>query len=169
MNFNRRNGLILRNSEHPDILPIASNMRKADVAEIKASHGYNPFEALEVGIRYSRICLTAEFKGTPIAMFGAVETPPFENGKNFLLGTAQIWMLGTPEVEKIWICFGLVSKKVITYLLQYYQKLFNYVDVRNEKSVKWLTWCGAKFHDAVPYGPENQLFRYFYFEREVKV
>lgn len=148
----KRGDLVIRETEHTDLMPIAFNMRQADCNEIWASSNLMPLEALEKGTKFSRPCLTAELKGKPIAMFGLVPTSPI---------AATIWFLGTPEVDSISICFGRLSKLMVLKFLKMYPSLQNYVDVRNKKSIEWLKWLGAKFSDPEPYGVMQQMFQFF--------
>lgn len=153
----KRGDLVIRTSEHFDILPIAYNMRHADIEEIWASNNSTPNEALTNGLLCSKPCLTAELKGVPIAMFGLV---PTEDEKR-----STIWFLGTPEAEKISICFGRLSRLLVKRFLKDHEILFNYVDARNYHSIKWLKWLGAKFNKKAPYGVMNRPFKMFTIEK----
>jgi hypothetical protein len=141
-----------------DVVLIAGRMRQSDRDEIMASDGASPIEGLERGIDTSRLCHTVVFKGVPIAMFGVV---PAEDG------SGSLWLLGTDELDNLATCFGRTSRKIIRQLLEVYPHLFNYVDARNQKTIDWLTWCGAEFSEAKPYGVEKRMFKRFDFKKKV--
>ena len=156
MIYIKKRDVLIRDSAHPDILPIATFMRKADVNEIWASHMLYPYEALVHGFENSKVCITAEHKGVPVMMAGVV--PINEE-------TASVWMLGTPEVDRLTVRFCKISRNVVSILLGFYPKLYNYVDVRNKKSIEWLKWCGAKFESPAPYGISKLPFQFFILEK----
>lgn len=148
--------LVIRASEHSDILPIAFNMRDADCEEIWASHHATPEEALSRGIMHSKPCLTALWKGKPVAMFGVTPTETEE---------AIVWFLGTKVVDEHRICFCKMSRFIMKKFYDIYPTLYNWVDVRNTKSIQWLKWLGARFDVACEYGMENLMFNHFILRR----
>jgi hypothetical protein len=149
--FNR-GALEIRDASHADILPIAHNMRDGDVQEVWASHCKTPAEALTIGMKNSAVCYTAVQAGVPCAMFGVVPMPD---------GDGQIWFLGTDLTYEIKICFGRVSRIIVDRFLKIYPALYNYVDVRNKKSIEWLKWLGASFLEPKPYGDLGLPFQFF--------
>jgi len=149
--------LMIRESTHEDILPIAFNMRHADVEEIWASHNATPLEALNRGIMFSKPCLTALWKEKPVAMFGV--TP-------MKAGNAIVWFLGTDVVDKHRVCFCKMSRFIMKKFYEIYPTMYNWVDVRNTKSIEWLKWLGAKFDSACEYGSEQLMFNHFVLRRK---
>lgn len=148
----------IRQSHPIDVYHISNNMRKSDRDEIWASNKITGLQALDFGMKYSSICFSAERNGNPMAMFGVVPFP--EHGE-----IASVWMLGTDDLDKSWLTLGKKSKKIVNYFLRFYPVLFNYVDVRNEKTIAWLEWLGAEFDAPKPHGALGLNFRYFYFVR----
>lgn len=132
-------------------------LREADKKEIWASHHRTSEQALAKGYQESVICFTVEHKGKPIAMFGVV-------AKTILGRTASVWFLASSEMDKMQYIFKH-SRKFINLMLSYYPVLGNWVSIENRQSIRWLHWCGAEFSLAVPYGIEQQLFKYFRFRR----
>ena len=132
-------------------------LRAADKREIWKSHHRTPEQALIEGYKESIVCLTVELNGKAIAMFGIVP--------HTILGrTASIWFLASSEMNKIQHIFRH-SRRFINLMLSYYPILENWVDIENRQSIRWLHWCGAEFSLAVPYGVEQQYFKYFRFRR----
>ena len=154
----QRGLLSVRQSVASDIQPIAQNMRLADCNEIMASHNILPEPALLAGLEFSTICLTVCVKDKPVAMCGVAAQHPTSN-------IGSVWLLATPDLERAWLCFGIFGKQVMAKFLEDYVTLYNYVDVRNKKSIHWLRSLGAKFEDPKPYGPGKLPFMYFTIER----
>lgn len=149
----------VRRAEFSDIKIVAENMRESDVREIWASHHHTPDLALEIGIKNSLICFTIEYKNYPVAMFGLY-------AESLLGNRGVIWFLGTNKLNRMKSTFVRSSKKFIKYLLSWYPYLYNYVDVRNQDSIKWLLSCGAKLRPPVRFGKDQEWFQYFSFERQ---
>jgi len=149
---------LVRDSNIEDVFELAKNMREADKKEIWKSHHRTPEEALLSGHTESVFCSTVEYKESPIAMFGIVP-------EMFLSNNAFIWLLASPRLNEIQKTFIKHSRHFIDLMLGYYPLLFNFVDVENKQSIKWLKWCGAKLGPVVIYGVEQQPFQYFEFRR----
>ena len=118
----------------------------------------HPQAAILTGYRESVISLTATINGEPVAITGIVPT-------TFLGNSAVIWMLATDKINKIPRRFAKQSRLIIGRFLQHYPHLYNFVDIENTGSIKWLKWCGAEFGPVNNYGMEQKPFRYFQFLR----
>ena len=129
MNLNFKDGVIVRDSVATDIEPISKNMRIADIQEIWRSHGHTPLQSLTIAFYTSTLCYTVEHNNKRAAMFGVVP-------ESFLGSRGSIWLLGTNDLAKIQRKLIRHSRSVIKYLLQHYQHLDNYVDVKNTLSIK---------------------------------
>jgi len=168
---------------HTDhIFWLASNMSKADRDECQAG-GLGPFRALsdslersvaawtgmvetpvmsdECGVMNGKRAadsssfITHHSSLRPVCMFGV--TP-----LDILGGIGSPWLLGTEEVKRYGLTFLRFNKKYIPVMLELFPRLVNYVDVRNEISVRWLKWLGFRFDAApVPYGPFGMPFYRF--------
>lgn len=137
-----------------DLASVAARIRKADKDEIWASHLIEPLPALAMGLKCSVFCDTVFRDELPIAVYGVVPNP-------MKLGTACIWMLGTNELDQVPHAFGKMTHTIIQDIWETYPVLYNYVDVRNKKSIGWLKSCGAQFQDPAPYGVAKMPFVYF--------
>lgn len=140
------------------VTAIAAAARQADVDEVAASSGSTVQLALERGMAASHEPMTAMLDGTPVCMFGAV---PW----SALGGQAAIWMLGTIEMDRIAVQRDLlrISRRIIDYYQQMYPRcLYNAVDERNTKAIRWLRWLGFKFADPILIGPQCRPFLPFY-------
>ena len=149
----------VRDADMKDVFALAPNVREADKREIWKSHHRTPEGALMSGYTSSVFCLTIIYKGKPIAMFGV-------SPESLLSDKAIVWLLASQELEKVQKTFIRNNKRIIAMFLAHYPTLYNFVDVENKQSIKWLMWCGAHIGTAVPYGIEQKLFNYFEFRRE---
>jgi len=159
MIYYNKNNVVCRDAQIGDIIPIAKNMRRADREEIMASNNHAPKDALEEGYNKSDHCLTIEYKGEPIAMFGVVPNP-------LSASHAAVWLLGTPKIKTIRATFVKASRFFMAMLLDYYPYLYNFVDARNKDSIEWLKWCRAEFKAPTNYGVANIPFVLFTIRRE---
>lgn len=79
-----------------------------------------------------------------------------------LLGKqAAPWMLGTPLIDKHPSVLISESRKYVARMLSQYPHLFNCVDARNKRSIRWLKWLGFTIHPAAPYGVAQLPFHLF--------
>lgn len=150
---------LVRDAKLEDIDYLAMHLREEDKKEIWRSHHQTPQTALLEGFNNSTLCLAVEYKRNPIGMFGVVP-------QTILGRKAAIWLLGSPEIEKIQRAFLKQSRRFINLMLDYYPFLQNWVDAENLKSIQWLKWLKADIEEPAPYGVEGALFRYFQFRRK---
>ena len=54
------------------------------------------------------------------------------------------------------------SKIIIEEMKKEFELLFNVVDARYIKAIKWLRWCGFTVKEAEPFGTLQQPFHEFY-------
>lgn len=148
---------MVRPSRFSDIQHLKDKLRAADVDEVRSLTGQTPEEALSHSRRISDCCQTVLFKGVPVAMFG---TAPVE------MGRAGVWFLASEDLSKMWFSFLKMSRECISRMLDAHPVLYNYVDARNEQSIAWLRWCGAKFERAKKMGVENKPFHFFTIQKE---
>lgn len=145
-------------AEHIPLL--VARARQADVDEVGAANGATIAQALEHGLAHSRRAYTVFLDGEVACMFGA--TPYSE-----LSGIGVAWMLGTTVLDR-----GLARKcllrhagPAIRHLLELYPSLiFNYVDARNTRAIRFLRWAGFTVMSAIPYGRDRRPFHPFYLQ-----
>lgn len=140
------------------VAPIAERMRPADVAEVLASSGKSPYEALMFSLTGSAQAWTAALDGQPEVMFGVADL-------NILTGLGAPWLLGTDAVERNYRQFLRRSLSWREQLSERYSVLRNFVDDRNEVSKRWLSWMGFTLFDPIPVGVNGEMFRMFELRR----
>lgn len=126
----------VRKAKLKDALELAPKVRKGDRQEIMASDGVSPLEALVIpftqqGKIYSII--GAKSEGV-IGMFGSV--PSKEKGYGV------VWLLSSEHLFKHTKQFIKECPKWIDDMSKGYEHVYNFVDERNWKSLKWLQFLG---------------------------
>lgn len=140
------------------IARIAADMRPADVEEVWASNHHTPLEALAKGWAVSDFSAVVTHDGVPLVMLGVVKG-------DILTGSGVVWLLGTNEALKHRRIFLEQTRGVLDELLSICPRLHNYVHTENKTSVRWLKHIGFTIEDAVPYGPDGEMFHPFHLER----
>jgi hypothetical protein len=152
---------LLRHSTLFDIERLSPRMREADRAEIWASNHSTPERSLHRGFMVSELMFSLENDGQIVAMMGLT---PMDGTRDL----AGVWLLGSDEIEEIAGSFVRATRFAIYEVaLKRYPELFNFVDVRNRKSIRWLKRMGAQFDEPAPYGVDGLPFRRFTLRREV--
>ena len=114
---------------------LAPKLRKEDKDEIEASTGSTDYlEMLLLSWELSSECLTVICDKEVVGVFGVRE----------LKGHGIPWLLGSDNVAKDRKYFLRESRMIISRWLKTYSLLFNYVDCRNDTSIKWLKFLGFK-------------------------
>ena len=126
----------VRKAELKDALELAPKIRIGDRQEIMASNGVSPLEALvtpftQEGKIYSIIGTTSE---GVIGMFGSV--PSSEKG------FGVVWLLSSEILFKHTKQFIKECPKWVDEMSEGYEYVYNFVDERNWKSLKWLQFLG---------------------------
>jgi hypothetical protein len=145
MIFYKRQGLVIRKYAQGDADKIKDKIRKVEIDEIYAASHFNSGMALAYSIGISKFIYTMEYHGEIIGILGVATNN-------------SVWMLTTDAIDKARMRFLRASKFVIGMILEQYPQVYNYVDVRHEKCLKWLRWCGAIIHEPEEYGMEKLPF-----------
>lgn len=145
-----------------EVLPIHAfelehNMRPDDQAEVLASCGYNPHDALDEAISSSDFCRTLLHPAGVLGIYGTA--PLYESVLDDPRGI--VWMLTSNLVNHHRRDFMLATRYYLPELLERYPTLVNFVDERYKAAHRWLKWLGFTIGEPVPFGLEGQPFRPF--------
>jgi hypothetical protein len=127
----------VRPAKLEDSLQLAPKIRKGDRQEIMASDGASPLEALVIPFTqknakiYSIIGTKSE---GVIGMFGS--SPTKEKGYGV------VWLLSSETLFKHTKQFIKECPKWVNDMSKGYKYVYNFVDERNWKSLKWLQFLG---------------------------
>ncbi len=144
----------IRPAQGADIATLATNLREADVAEVKAASGLNPVDAITPGIKQGDAYVVCLPDDTPVAIFGVVPMPDE--------GLGAVWMVATNQFHLLHRQFLRECRREIERLGKGYRALFNFTDARNKVHHRWIKWAGftiIKRHEK--FGHEGRPFLEF--------
>ena len=145
-----------------DIDPLVMRVRPEDVSELWAAAMATPERALRDGILLSPESWVGMADDLPLCIFGVAPVS--------LLGRVGApWMVGTSDIDRHAFGFLKACKGAVAEMIAPYPYLFNFVDARNDKAVRWLKWLGFTMPPAEPYGPFGLPFHRFEMKRDVHV
>ena len=127
-----------------DALQLAPKVRIADREEIRASDGKSPLEALVIPFTYKEgrnyTIIGAVNEGV-IGMFGVAPTKDPEYGIAWLLSSEDLFKHTKQFIKE---CPYWVSQ-----MSEGYTYIYNWVDRRNWKSLKWLQFLGFEAKEEI--------------------
>jgi hypothetical protein len=141
--------VVLEVATEAHVALVAARMRQDDAAEVLASGGYTPAEALRSSLTRSAFARTAMLNGEALCMFGVVEV-----GED----VAIPWLLTTDLVEQHPMAFWRASKLVIARLRQVYPFLIQAIDSRYTRALSWAQRLGFAVEEARPFGAAGLPF-----------
>lgn len=130
----------IREATKQDAAYIARHLRYEDLDEILVGKDITPSQILKEAWEASKHCYVYVLpSGKPISIWGVV---PTDHG-------ACIWMLGTDDLDMFKTDILRISKWFVEENLERYRALYNWVDQRNTKSIRYLKWLGFIFGEPV--------------------
>lgn len=135
---------------------ICTGLRRADELEVLRAGAKTVEDGLLDSFHLSLVRYAVLIDGKCCGLFGVCPD-------NLLLAkTGKPWLLASPELEKHWRRFAIVSKAKAQILFEQWDILYNWVDVENTVSIRWLRWIGFEVaNTTTPYGPNQEPFHYF--------
>lgn len=130
---------------------LAPNLRPEDEAEVLASHGWSPSEALCMSLAATPEPWALLVDGEPVGMWGV---EPISIGA----GIGVPWLLGAPGLVADREFFWDLCRQEVACMLDTYRVLFNFVDARYEKSLRWAKKLGFRVDEPRPFGPSGAPF-----------
>ncbi len=140
----------------PAVVQLDKYLRKSDRAEM-AAMGYDDLiEALDSSLVREDVSFVVRDGSRVLCIFGlSAEVHP-QHGRG-------IWLLGTEALEGYKKEFLYHSRLIVDSWVKNFGQLYNMVDVRNKKAIRWLTWLGAEF--SVPFSVGESEFIMFWLGR----
>lgn len=126
-------------------------LRQADREELTAASGPDVLKTLRRAITLSH---GRAYVVEGAALFGFVPV-------SLMSDTAIPWLVGTDALLRMGRTLNRMGKAYCAETLRDYPVLVNFVDVRNEASIRWLKRLGFEFGDPVPFGVEQRPFMRF--------
>lgn len=135
---------------------VAQHARQADIDELWASALLTPHEALLSGHKWSTTFVLMLHE-QPVCAFGVVPI-------SALSGLGAPWMVGTTRLDACASGFIRHCKSDLSAFFGQWHKLYNVVDARNTKAIRWLKWLGFEVQPVKSYGPFGLPFHPFVME-----
>ncbi len=128
-----------RETELNDVRTLSEKLRSADLQEIAAATGEEPYWSLLRGFTDSVHCWTMLGNDSVVGMFGVNKA-------------GAIWMMCSDELSRFSVRFLRESLEMVDYLQEEYPVLWNWIDARNELHIRWLKWLGFQFTELEEHG-----------------
>lgn len=140
-----------------DLFELAIGLRPLDHDELVATAGSDVLKVLDRSRQVSDDPVAVKSPaGELIAVFGIAPA-------TLLSDTAAPWLLGTHLMTPYAKRILFHARRYITFVRERYPRLENYVDARNEPSLRWLKSVGFTVDDQpVPYGVARLPFYRFH-------
>jgi len=150
-------GLIVRASQ--EAIDAIGELRKCDEQEVRAALGLDGRTALQMSFEHAVRSWAILADGDPVAVFGVSDYP-------HVRGQGCPWLLASERISEIWR-FVLRNTKEYVFgpMMEGFDSLFNFVDVRNEASIRWLEWVGFHISNPIPFGLGGEMFHPFWLRR----
>ncbi len=133
-----RNGTVL-DADAANAAEVSRGLRLCDYNELYAATGRNPMEVVMESFRATPgDCYVFRYRGTgrPVSIFGCGAGSK---------GTGVPWMVSTPDVKHCAREVIVLGNRYTNMWQNKYPLLVNYVDARNEASMRWLKALGYSF------------------------
>ncbi len=142
------------------ITPMLGDIRKEDSDEAFAMTGKLAEDCLIEGVDKSDISYVGLYHGDPVVCFGVRRNTSLSN-------KGIVWLLSTNKLNSIKNIFIRNSRPYVVKLMNGFDMLENWVDVRNTVAIRWLRWCGFKFDETPkPVGCFGDPFYHFSLRKE---
>jgi len=148
----------VRQARLEDAFELSLNLRQADLDELVVSSNDHPLVILSRPFtkpNFYQTYSTIHDDGTVMSMFGVSED-------------GVIWMLSSDSLfKKHTKRFIKECRFWIDVLQADHTMIYNWVDHRNTKSIRWLKYCGFSISPQTqPFGPFNHQFYLLYRHKE---
>lgn len=129
-----------------DLEYMAPRLREADVREMKALDGSEPYPALVESFNASVLAnVMVDDEGKPFAVYGVA---PADWCSDCTVGVS--WMLGTEDLKKHSMWFLRNFHWMLDEMHEHFPTFGNFADVRNTVHIRWLKWAGFEFGEKYP-------------------
>jgi hypothetical protein len=122
--------------------------------------GYSADIGMQKGYDASEACWVGMIDDLPVCVFGVVRWSSLS-----LNGTP--WLLATDDFNEEGLAIVKASKAYSNLMKKRFHLLQNFVDVRQEKSIRWLKWLGFTIEPAEPFGFLSLPFHRFWMKGDL--
>ncbi len=116
----------------------------SSVQDVLAHSAHSASSSADLTLSYcysiSEACWVGFIDSKPMAAWGLI--PP-----SLMSDKAYLWLLTTDQVKGHEFLFVRHSQIFLESMLRRYPTIYGHCDVRQEKSIRWLRWLGARFDE----------------------
>lgn len=142
----------VRPATSSDLFYVAKNLRPEDADEVRAATGADPLLVLSQTDGREVLAAGLCHNDRAEILFGVDPWPGAPN-------VGIIWLLSTPEIYDYPVEFVVRTRELLSKFHERYELLTNFIDARNERHIKWLSWMGFKqIRRVESFGAENRPF-----------
>lgn len=136
-------------------------LREADRDELAALSELSVEECIEFSITNSELTwVIVNNQGSIVGVFGLSSTKDTNRDP-----VGVPWMLSAETLNDFKYAFSKHSMGVVADMLERYPYLSNYVDSRNELSIKWLRWLGFTIHTDEEFYFKDKTVAFYRFSK----
>lgn len=137
-----------------DIEYVYRHISHSDINELKGLLGVGDYLDMVEASKTDNISLCAIKNGTPVAYIGV-------RNDDMLGMSGKIYIILTEAIRAHPITIGVVSKRVIMLIKQFYNRLHNIKPSNKLVDIKWLKSLGFRFYDTDYTDKEGNKLLYF--------
>lgn len=146
-------------AEIDDADVLEPKLRQGDRDELIAMSGPDVLATLRGTVRASygrfrEMAFAVWLDGELIALFGFIP-------RGAMSDAAHPWLVASDKIDRIPGILTRLSRRYCSRVLAEYPVLFNFVDARNRRSVRWLKRIGFSVRPAEPFGKAGLPFHMF--------
>lgn len=148
---------VYRKAKKEDAAVLAMKIRDSDYRELQAVHGLDVDvkKVIETALDVSEEAIVAEnHAGELILIFGI---SVFNKEHN----VGCPWLLGTDQATKLARELLMDGRMISHGWASNFNYLINFVDARNETSIRWLKRIGYRIHEPIKFGISQMPFHPF--------
>lgn len=141
---------------------LARRVRAVEVDELRAATGQTVLEVLVEAIGKSDEAWALYIDNELAGMWGVV---PAES--DILTGRCgSAWLLTTDAIDRHKLSFWRLCRAYVPLLLLRWNLLYNFIDARHVRAIRWAERLGFRLEEPRPYGVAGLPFRPFTATRE---
>lgn len=152
-------GKVVKDAGIQDVIALGETMREADQLEVRALTGKDPRQALLESFAQSLAPQVLYVDDEVIAMWGVAEMEGTLLGGGEFAG--MVWMLTSEAIERHKRTFLETALEIFPTLFKQKKVLYNAIDIRHEKAMRWGKRMGFQFQKPHPMGVEGRDFAPF--------
>lgn len=147
--------ITIREARPDDADRLLLELRQCDRQEAEAMAGASQVDfVMRYTVGASLAAWTAEQGGELVAMFGVVPI-------SIVNGIGCPWLLGTDRMDRLPRAVMENTRAYIPTMLALFPHLINFIDARNQRSIRLLRWLGFQILPAQPFGVRGLPFHRF--------